>query len=136
MNAGNNGVRAGLNQQSQHILTIGAFKNKDEPLPFPGITRPENPGSDYMPSFHHINYGPELKFSSSYSTAWFRTALTAGNFEKVKLSLKASPTDKLRDLLSMEEKLPPTVPVFTMNGVTYYPWYDTEAQQFTIRAIK
>jgi hypothetical protein len=136
MNAGNSGVRAGLNPQSQYILTVGAFKHNNEILPFPGITRPENPGSDYIPVFHHVNYGAELKFSSSYSTAWFRTALTAGNFEKIKLSLKPGAADKLRDLLSMEEKLPASVPVFTIGSVTYYPWYDAEAQQFTIRAIK
>lgn len=138
MMAGNCGVRVAMNAQSQYLLTVGAVKMSDETpaLAFPGIKRPETPGADDVPVFHHINYGTELTFRNSYSTAWFKTALTAGNFEKVKLSLKPGLADKLRDLLSMEDKLPLAVPLFSIGGATYYPWYDAEAQQFTIRTIK
>lgn len=132
---GNCGVKVNTNPQLQYVLTIGAYKTGKETV-FPGAMRPEDAAADYAAPFAYTNYGPQLKFSTDYSTAWFRTVLTPDKFEKVKLSLKPGAADKLRDVLSMEEKLPQTVPVFVMGGTTYYPWYDGEAQQFTIRAVK
>lgn len=131
---GNCGVRLSAATQNL-VLTVGAYKGGKETA-FPGIIRPEEAAPDYVAPFHYTNYGPQLKFTGDYSTAWFRTVLTGDKFEKVKLSLKPGPADKLRDALSMEDKLPPAVPVFVMGGITYYPWYDAEAQQFTIRAVK
>lgn len=137
-NSGNYGVKAQLNTLGQYVLTVGAQKNSEETpvLPFPGVIRPETPGADYVPVFHHINYGTELRFNSSYNTAWFRTVLAAGSFDRVKQSLKPGIADKLRDMLGMEDKLPAVVSLFNMGGIYYYPWYDAETQQFTIRIIK
>lgn len=131
---GNCGVRVSPSIQNL-VLTIGAYKGGKETV-FPGIYRPEDAAPDYVAPFHYTNYGPQLKFNTDYSTAWFRTALTGDKFEKVKLNLKPGAMDKLRDVLSMEEKLPESIPVFTMGGVYYYPWYDAETQQFTVRSVK
>jgi hypothetical protein len=135
MKNGNCGVRVLVTPQAQYLLTIGSFKG-DGALPFPGIARPETPGDGYIPVFHSINYGPAIKMTGNYSTTWFRSVLAVSNFEKVKLNLKPGPLDKLRDFISLEEKLPASIPVFTINGASLYPWYDSEAQQFTIRTIK
>jgi hypothetical protein len=135
MKNGNCGVRVMVTPQAQYLLTIGSFKG-DGALPFPGIARPETPGDGYIPVFHSINYGPCIKMSGNYSTSWFRSVLATNNFEKIKGNLKPGPLDKLRDFISLEEKLPASIPVFTINGASLYPWYDAEAQQFTIRTIK
>lgn len=136
MLSGSGGVRVVKNDAGQYVLTVAAFKNGVTPLPFPGISYPAEPVPGTVFPFHSVNYGNRLLVKTSFSAAVCKTVLNAANFEKIKQSLKPGPLEKLRSQFEMEENIPESVTLFMVNGGWYYPWYDAEAQQFTIRGVK